>query len=832
MEKVDNRNLLRIIQLVPATIIFLASFIIIGVMIHDNRIEAQHNLNSLREDYVEQQKQQVQNHIDNLTQQLLYRKNQTENEVKTQLKERVYEAYALILSIYEEHADLPKEQLTKLITSALRNIRFNNGRGYFFIYSMDGTNVMLPPLPDMEGSSLWNMQDSRDSYIVQDMAFIAANKQEGYHRWWFYKPQDLQTDYEKIGFVKHVEPLNWFIGTGEYVADYESDEKKRILRWLSEIRYGASGYVFVIDENGIILAHQDSYSIGEDRYNYKDAEGHYSVQDIINTARDGGKAGGFVHYHSFFHPSIVTSNEKLSYVRWIDDWDWAIGSGIYLSEVDDYLQKKEVVLKEQNDQELTRILIFSLGILLTMGMFALFLGREVAQRFRNFQDKINRDFYELISTKNQMQHMALYDSLTDLPNRIQFNQVVRRAIKDADVTGLSVAVVLVDLDNFKKINDLYGHSAGDKLLGVVSRKLEILLDKNENISRFGGDEFIFCFPNLIREADVQGKIQRIQDVLDDPLIIDGRKVKVSCSIGVATYPRDAMTAEELISNADIALYRAKNKQKGAVLFFDASIAQQVEYEFVLEEQLRGALRKNEISVLYQPQMDTETGKLVSVEALCRWNNSRLGAISPVEFIAVAEELDLIHDIGLFVFRQACLDVLNFSPNGLEAIKLAVNISPVQLKLPNFSSEIQEIVRQIGIDIHRVTLEVTENVLVDDYEAVEPVLQELKSLGFGISLDDFGTGFSSLSYLNNLPISEIKIDRSFIDKILISEQSRSLVKAIIAISESCDMRVVAEGVETEKQFEWLIEHRCDYVQGFYFDRPLSVQVLTERYGGVL
>ncbi|PWI33964.1 hypothetical protein DI392_07125 [Vibrio albus] len=829
MEKVDDKKLLRVIQFAPIIIIFVATLVIVGVMIRENRIAAQQSLDSLKNEYIEQQKEQIQNQVDHIVQKLEYEKARTEVELKRQIKARVYEAHAVAEGIYQHNPNLPKDELTNLIASALRNVRFNNGHGYFFMYQMDGKSMLLPPLSHMENSNRWDNQDNRGAYFVRELASVVADKGEGYHRWWFYKPQDINTEYEKIGFVKYFEPLNSFIGTGEYVVDFEEDSKAEILRWLSEIRYGASGYVFVVDKNGVILAHQDKYAIGEDRYNFRDVNGNYFIRDILNAAKEGGKGGGFVHYSSVFHPTSVTSTEKISYVRWFDDWDWAIGTGVYLSETDSLLKRKEALLMTQDEKELMNVLILSACVLIVIGGGALVLSRYVAEKFRNFQEKINRNFYELLSTKNQMQHMALYDSLTDLPNRIQFNQVVRRAIKDADVTGLSVAVILVDLDNFKKINDLYGHSAGDKLLGVVSRKLEVLLDKSEAISRFGGDEFIFCFPNLIRDSDVQEKIHRIQKVFDEPMIIDGRKVKTSCSIGVASYPRDAMTAEELISNTDIALYRAKNRQKGSVLFFDSTIAQQVEYEFVLEEQLRGALSRNEISVLYQPQMNSQTAKIVSVEALCRWNNNCLGAISPVEFIAVAEELDLIHDIGVFVFRQACTDILSFSPNGPDAVKLSVNISPVQLKLPHFSDEIREIIRDVGIDICRITLEITENVLVEDLEAVSPILQELKDFGFGISLDDFGTGFSSLSYLNNLPINEIKIDRSFIDKILLSEQSRSLVKAIIAISESCDMHVVAEGVETEKQFNWLVEHHCDYVQGYYFDKPLSVHVLKERYG---
>lgn len=312
--------------------------------------------------------------------------------------------------------------------------------------------------------------------------------------------------------------------------------------------------------------------------------------------------------------------------------------------------------------------------------------------------------------------------------------------------------MFVDLDDFKKINDRFGHEVGDILLQSISHKFSNLLEHDDIVSRFGGDEFVFCFPSLNSKSEAENKLRDVQSVFNQNFDINGKSITTSCSVGITMYPDDADNSLDLISKADIVLYKSKEKHKGGALFFDQSIDEQVNYEFSLEEELRAALDNNEITVVYQPQIDIKTGLLCGVEALSRWHNKKLGSISPVDFIAVAEEIGVIHAIGDFVLQKACED----------------------------------------------------------------------------SLDDFGTGYSSLSYLNILPITEIKIDRSFINGLFINEQSETLVKAIIAIGASCQMTVVAEGVEDKAQLDKLIEYQCDLVQGYYFDKPLPIKTLCSKY----
>lgn len=821
MEPINDKKLLRFIRILPVLIISLATLMIIGIMFHDNRVESEENLQSLRSDVLAQQKIRIQQEVDSVYQQLTYEKQQTEKDLKIQIKQRVYEAYDIAQAIYRENPDKSDAEISKQITTALRDIRFNDGRGYFFIYKMDGTNVLLPHLPHMEGSDRWEMLDSRSAPIIQDLASIVDNSNEGYHRWWFYKPQDLINDHDKIGFVKKFEPLNWFIGTGEYVVDFEKDVQKRLLAWISEIRYGNSGYIFVIESDGNIIAHQDQNLRGFQGIDLKDENNIYYIKEMLDIAQLGG---GFARYNSIFKPPNVERADKMSYVRWFDKWQWTIGTGFYISEFDAYFAEKKQVILKQNREELIKLVLFSFLLASVMSFFAAFLSGKVSSRFRNFQAKINHDFTELSKTKDKMQHLALYDSLTDLPNRIQFNHTVKLQIIESDDKGSSLAIILIGLDGFKKINDQYGHATGDKLLAILSRKFELILDKEDTVSRFGGDEFIFCLPNVGTRSEIEERVSLIQEIFLDRIPVEQKKFHISATIGVATYPYDGVSAEELITSADIALYKAKSNGNGTVVYFDSTLAAKLEYDFLMEEQLRGALKRNEISVVYQPQISIGSEKVVGVEALCRWKNAKLGQVSPEEFISVAEDIDVIHDIGQFVLKTACTDVLSYSPNGDNAIKLSVNISPSQLKLLNFADDFYSAVIDSSIDVERITIEITENVLLEDQESALPILQELRHLGFGISLDDFGTGFSSLSYLNNLPVTEIKVDRTFVDKMLVNEQSDSLIKAILAIGQTCDMVVVAEGVEEAAQYQRLKEYECTLVQGYYFYKPMEIQKL--------
>ncbi len=831
MRVLTDQKLIRLIKVAPVLLIGTFAMIVIVLVISSNQLKAKKNIANLRNDFYTNQRNVIKNQIEHVTQQIEYEKSRTKETLRETISGRVYEAHRIATQIYQQNPDNTEQQNTVLITNVLRTIRFNQDRGYFFIYKTDGENVMHPLLPHLEGKSLWNFQDSHGSYIVREMAQKVKANGEAFYNWWFVKPQDKQTQYEKIGFGKYFEPYDWFIGTGDYVVDVESDIKARLLPWAENIRYRKNGYIFIYDAQGEVLADGE---VGE--HQAASAQDEDYVNQMITL---GQKEGGFLEYNHQHDNQIDVHDheqgnehdaqfEHLAYVKGIPEWGWTVGTAVHMEVIEQYLQENEKELEQQNLNELSKILLLTLILMFILTVFSFILSKSLANRFKKFQHRILSDFEELELTKNKMEYMAQHDALTLLPNRVMLIDRIAQGIKQSKASGEYLAVMFIDLDDFKKVNDLYGHTVGDDLLLSISRSFEKIASPQDTISRFGGDEFIFCFPMLSDVQQAHDKVQQIRKVFKGSFNIDGKVIFSSCSIGVAMYPNDSNSPDELISKADIVLYKSKARHKGDVLFFDKQIDAKVQYELLLEQELRFALERDEITVNYQPQIDAKTGTIYGVEALARWQNQRLGIVSPVEFISVAESNGLIDEIGQFIIEKACQDIVEWMPNDVSNIKLSINISPKQLMKSNFVGMFTQCISSSGIDATRVTVEITENVLINDEIKVSPVLQSLRDIGFSVSLDDFGTGYSSLSYLNNLPINEIKIDRSFINKLLESPQSDSLVKAIIAIADSCQMKVVAEGVETEAQYQQLLGYNCDVLQGYYFDKPMSLEQLKERY----
>jgi len=821
----SDKKLLTLISVMPIVLIGIFTLVLNAMVIHENKAKVETLIDSVYRESIAQQKDQIQHQVENIYQQIAYERNLAEATLKRVIKLRVDDAYNTAMHIYQQNQDKTVEEQLRLISDALRQVRFHEGRGYFFLHRMDGINIMHPIFPELEGKDLSNTQDVRGKLIFKEHIVQLKVKGEGFSRWWYPKPDSKNRNYEKIGYAKLFKPLNFYIGTGEYLIDVEKDIQQRLLAWISEVRYGKNGYVFLLDAVGNTLAHYNKESINPHKYTEEQPNQGKITQQILALAKQGG---GFVEYVSAFKPNSPSSAEKLSYIKPYKEWNWVIGAGVYTDENKRLLEEKEQMLLTQNEEELAKILLLTLSLALILSLLSLSMSKYIGMRFNKFQKRIQSDFKELESTKNKMQHMALHDELTQLPNRLLLESKIESGIKETKEQAQHLAVMFVDLDNFKKINDRYGHEIGDVLLKKISREFDSLISNGDMVSRFGGDEFVFCFPSLDSYQEAERRVNQITAVFDKCFMIHGKEITTSCSIGVAMYPDDAKNSMELISKADIVLYKSKEKQKGGSLFFNKSIDDQVNYEFSLEEQLRLALERKEIFVTYQPQVDIDTGELCGVEALSRWKNEKLGFVSPVDFIAVAEEIGIIHEIGDFVLQQACEDIVRFQENGANAVMVSVNISPKQLIQQGFINRVVNIVGKSNIDITRVTLEITENILISELENVSPILQELQRIGFGISLDDFGTGYSSLSYLNNLPITEIKIDRTFINSLFVNKQSERLVKAIVAIGSSCQMTVVAEGVETKEQLDKLKEYRCDLIQGYYFDRPLPIDQLHKKY----
>nr|KZA98595.1 diguanylate cyclase [Rhizobium leguminosarum] len=429
---------------------------------------------------------------------------------------------------------------------------------------------------------------------------------------------------------------------------------------------------------------------------------------------------------------------------------------------------------------------------------------------------IARDITELHASRQEIQRMAYYDGLTSLPNRACFNGLLQQLISDGARRELLSGVMLVDMDHFKKINDTMGHPIGDELLCQAAKRLNECVEHLGTVARFGGDEFAIILPNM-KEDELAQLAKALLDKFADAFQLDGREVFVSCSIGVATYPNDAETADDLIRYADSALYFAKQTGRGAFRFYSADLTAKAAERLEIETELRHALARQELTLFYQPKIRLQDHTLTGSEALLRWHHPRLGNVPPDRFIRTAEETGLIFEIGRWVLQEACRAAVEFNAEGTLFHKIAVNVSARQILHQDLAADVANILAETNCRPEWIEIEITESVFLDDEQKTLEVLTSLRHMGISIAIDDFGTGYSALSYLARFPIDVLKIDRSFMNNT--DERSRELIKAILSIAECLGQQVVAEGVETEDQAAFLNANRCHAAQGYLYSKPI-------------
>jgi diguanylate cyclase (GGDEF)-like protein/PAS domain S-box-containing protein len=431
---------------------------------------------------------------------------------------------------------------------------------------------------------------------------------------------------------------------------------------------------------------------------------------------------------------------------------------------------------------------------------------------------------------HKLARLALHDSLTDVPNRTLLSDRLDQALMRADRTGSSVAVIFIDLDRFKHINDSLGHAVGDDLLRSVAQRLLSCVRSSDTVSRQGGDEFLVLLPDVAQPHDAALCAEKIIAALDAPHRIAEHDLRITASIGIATYPGDASDAEKLLRNADFAMYQAKYTGRNNYQFFKPEMnANAIERQSV-ETDLRQAVARQEFELNYQPKVSLETGAVVGVEALIRWHRPHCGVMLPARFIPIAEESGLILPIGRWVLETACRQARSWHDDGLLPISVAINVSAVELRAKDFLNNVRQILGQSRLEPACLELELTETFMMQDWKTTAEILRALKALGVKIALDDFGTGYSSLSYMKRFPIDALKIDQSFIRDMTTDSDDASIVSAVIEMGRSLNMRVIAEGIQTRDQLKFLRDRQCPEGQGFYFGSPASAGELTELLSG--
>ena len=457
---------------------------------------------------------------------------------------------------------------------------------------------------------------------------------------------------------------------------------------------------------------------------------------------------------------------------------------------------------------------------------------DLAKNFKHMISELNTYHIELNKQKSALSHQASYDSLTGLPNRALFQDRLKQSIYKSSRNNEKFALFFIDLDKFKDVNDTYGHEYGDKLLVKVAKRLSSILREDDTLARLGGDEFIVIMNNLKEFHGASVLAQKILDILEVPVEVDGEELFISCSIGISLYPQDSRSETELLKFADIAMYRSKRDGRATYHFYVEEMTQEVMMRSNMQSKIRNALEQKEFIVHYQPQYNIENDKLIGVEALVRWQDRDKGLVLPDKFLSFAEEFGMVVAINRQVMHMAMTQAKAWHNEGLYFGRVSINISIEQIEDKNFVGLIQSLLYSTKCNPNWITLELTEGQIMKNPKTAIVVLEQLNSLGIMIAVDDFGTGYSSLSYLKHLPISELKIDKSFIMDIPQSEDDMAIVDSIIAISRSLKLDLIAEGVETEEQKEFLLSRGCKKVQGYLYSRPMSAEEVSELLGSYL
>jgi diguanylate cyclase (GGDEF)-like protein/PAS domain S-box-containing protein len=433
-------------------------------------------------------------------------------------------------------------------------------------------------------------------------------------------------------------------------------------------------------------------------------------------------------------------------------------------------------------------------------------------------------------SEEHVQYLAYYDALTGLPNRTLLADRLLKALATASRQKDKVALLFLDLDRFKSINDSFGHTFGDLVLQDVATRLEGRTRKQDTVARLGGDEFLIVLNSVKDISDVAVAAKRFMDAMAAEFVVQGHSLGITCSLGISIFPEHGTDVESLLKHADAAMYSAKENGRNSFQFFSEEMTARVVERLTLENSLRPALEKKQLFLVYQPQMDLATGKIIGLEALLRWQHPELGLVPPDKFIRIAENSGLILPIGEWVLRTACSQARKWQDEGFPAVRVAVNVSAVQFRQPDFCAIVSRVLHETGLAPQYLELELTESLLLSSADMTLPVIHELSALGVTLAIDDFGTGYSNFGYLRQFRVSRLKIDRSFINNVAVDPDDAAIANAIISMAKSMSLKVIAEGVENEAQMSFLRVHLCDEIQGYYFSKPLTVDKVADKLRG--
>lgn len=739
-----------------------------------------------------------------------------------------------------------REEALEKIRDIVRNMTYEDefGPNYIFMSNYEGIMLVQPYEPAKEGTSQWDLKDANGKFIIRELIKSAKINPAGAFVTYSYFPPNKKVAEEKLSYVMGIPEIGAYIGTGMYMES----SYKALHTVLQMQRYG---YLIIIIS---ILLFMFIYIRELHRAKQELQENHDELVAIYEelTATEEELRRNYEQLEEAQKEVYKTNERYRLIVEGANDiiWDWeALSNKLYVSErfyellgydKDEFEVTFDKWMEMVHPDDIDKPNLNFTGHTQSLGKrssneyrikrkdgeYKWFMSSSKANIDQNgnvirYAGSLS-DITERKKQEETIRQMAYFDFLTGLPNRMFLLEEINDRVSKWAEDGQNGAVMFIDMDNFKIVNDTFGHAFGDKLLKIVSRRLQTSIQNYSNITlaRLGGDEFILLMDGGGSESVVEDAAKALLSTFKEPVCFDGQCFYVTCSIGVALYPKDGAVVDDILKNADTAMYKAKALGRNCYVFFSSFMSDELTIKLDMENSLRDAVSKNELSLNFQPQIDTAKGEIIGFETLLRWTNPKYGMVSPVEFIPIAEEIKAIIGIGEWVIENACIFASKISKVAKKPLCISINVSPLQLMHENFVEMLLFKTSKHDVPPSSIGIEITETVLMESSGIVIEKLASLKTLGFHIYLDDFGTGYSSLKYLKMLPIDTVKIDKSFISDIMKDGIERKLVQSIISLAQNIGLNVVAEGVETSEQLDYLVRCNCNIIQGYLFSKPLS------------
>lgn len=845
----NEKSILKIVAAGPLVFIPLVIIItaLLVINIYNNSLEKA--ILKLETDLIQTEKKAIQSKVDSIADLIVYQKSIVKEDLTSRLKERVENVINTSETIYQQYKDSKSpDEIKNIITTTLRPLQWNNGENYIWIVDYNGVlQLGSDNISHLEDTSILDIKDAAGREIIKEEIALCKKDGEGYLWDSFSKPgKDLSKQFEQFAFVKAFGHYDWYFGTAEFLNTAIKARDDKLLKSIEKLGGTLSNYIFIINTKGDMLLNAAKPEIvGKNIFKLNSP----SSENILHKMKDAlqDKSQAFLSY-VWTNPETQQEETKYTYIHTITNSDWIVGSGFYSSTIGNKVAKQAILMHEDYYSRFKYLIFISLIILIFGLILSYFLSRYLKNSFLTYRHKINKATKDLQKLNknlegkiqdrtqaleemtNELQILAYNDALTGLPNRVLLVDRLEQAIEKAKRHNIGLALFFIDLDKFKEVNDSFGHEVGDRVLKTVAKSLKSIIRKEDTLARLGGDEFTIIMEELIRPEDALILAEKILKVMKQPIHVDGLILYISCSIGISLYDKTVKDAHDFLKYADTAMYIAKEKGRNNFQFYSSEMTELAYKHMTMKTNLRQAINNEEFVIHYQPQIDGDSHSLVGVEALIRWEHPTMGFLQPEDFIALAEETGMIVEIDQWVIKTAMHQISLWYKEGLMPGVLALNISIPHLENDHFLQELKEQIKKHSFKPEWLELEVTERQMIKEPERVIEKLDHISDLGINISIDDFGTGYSSLSLLKRLPIHRLKIDRSFVKDIPEDTESVAIIKAIIALAKNLHLDLIAEGVETSIQKDFLIDNGCTTIQGFYYTPPVpaeEMQILLSR-----